>query len=59
MISDKLLFSDRNKLSVECKRWLEDHPEIENCPLNIITWCNIIGILDINKAKEYIKHINE
>lgn len=49
---DKLLFSDRKKLVDKYYEWLQEHPEVEDCPLNMIGWFSVVEILDINKSKE-------
>lgn len=51
---DLLLFSDRNKIAERYMKYLDDNSNVMDCPLNFITWCYGIGILDVSKVKEYI-----
>lgn len=47
-----VLFSERNKLSEEYKLWLNENPQAEDSPFNVITFLDSRNLLRNFKNKE-------
>ena len=54
-----MLFSERNKLAEEYKVWLEENPQVEDCPLNVVTFLDSRMLLINSKEKEEISSKTE
>lgn len=50
-----LLFSQRKKLAESYDRW-RDGTNIEDCALNVISYLETKGLINVKKAKEQIKN---
>ena len=44
-----VLFKERKELEEQYKQWLEENPEVKDCPFNVITFLQIIGRLKDNR----------
>lgn len=49
-----MLFSERNKLAEEYRKWLLNNPEIKDCPFNIISFLDGKNILSKQSGKEEV-----
>lgn len=47
-------FKDRNKLAKHFEKWAKENGA-SICPLNVITWLISVGLLDTDKAFEYLR----
>ena len=54
-----LLISERLKLSNVYTRWILNHPEVVVDVLSVITWLHSNHLIDVEKAKEFIKEASK
>lgn len=54
-----LFFGHRKALADEYEKWLAEHPEIKDCPINLIGFLVGHSLIDEEKAMEFIKSRKE
>lgn len=52
-------FSDRKKIADAYKKWLRENPKIKDCPINVVTFMEIKGLLKDRKEVDFYKDRSE
>lgn len=54
-----IFFSDRKKIEDAYREWLRENPNIKDCPINVVTFMEIKGLLKDRKETDFYKNKNE